>query len=352
MSVRSFAVFEDLPATPVKATETATTLATKGGVATLGLSVRSALQENVPRLDRTLSLPVTEKENIHPVTGLSSSQPLTKKRKMSVSSENGAPCVLATKMLAIAEPSKAKRPELKQRKASSGPIREKGRAKATGLTRSKSTADGRRVFGSSANTVGAPSGSAPVLAAAAKPRKLSRSFSQPSVLARSSSKLLESVPEHDDFSTLYEMDDEVNQAVINSRCRDLTVLPLADVSVAYLQSGGSSAHVVDENDTEVRRVKEKKSFESRMRDFTPSSSYSSIPSASSASSVHSPSSTQQDDGFTVYEDEAPSSPKSTSIESKSTEAVKSPAALSTPERRGLYSLFTFSSPVGSPERFQ
>ena len=256
MSVRSFAVFEDLPATPVKATETMVTQASKGGVAPLGLSIRSALQENVPRLDRTLSAPVTEKENIHPVTGLPSSQPLSKKRKMSVSSENGMPCVLATKMLAIAEPSKAKRPEIKQRKASTVSIREKGRSKATGLTRSKSSADGRRIFGSSANTVDASSGSAPVLAAAAKPRKLSRSFSQPSVLARSSSMKLESVPEHGDFDTLYEMDDEVNQAVINSRCRDLTVTPLADLSVAYLQSGASSAHVLDENDAEVRTVKE------------------------------------------------------------------------------------------------
>lgn len=90
-----------------------------------------------------------------------------------------------------------------------------------------------------------------------------------------------------------------------------------------------------------------------MRDFvTPSSSYSSMTTASSSSSLHSLPSTQHDSGFTVYNDEAPNSPKSVSIEAKPFEVVKSPAALSTPERKNLYSLFTFSSPVQSPERFQ
>jgi len=144
---------------------------------------------------------------------------------------------------------------------------------------------------------------------------------------------------------------EINQADINSRCRDLTVLPLADVSVAYLQSAASATRVVDVNDAEVRIVKEK-SFESGMRDFfSPSSSYSSIPSASSSSSLQSPSSTQQDSGFTVYNDEAPSSPKSDSVMGQPID-VKSPAALSTPERMQLYSLFTFTSPSQSPERVQ
>lgn len=257
MSVRSFAVFEDLPSTPVKSEGMA--LATKAGVAPLGLSVRPSFQENVPRIERCLGSPVTEKENIHPVTGLpTSSQHINKKRKMSASSENGAPCVLATKVLAVAEPlSKVKRPELKQRKASMGSI---GRAKGktTGLARSKSTTDGHRIFGSSSNVVDAPSGSGPILATVAKPRKLSRSLSQPSVLSRGPTLVLASVPEDEDLDNVNEVD-EINQAVINSRCRDLTVLPLADVSVAYLQSGASATRDVDVND-EVRIVKEVRIF--------------------------------------------------------------------------------------------
>ena len=67
--------------------------------------------------------------------------------------------------------------------------------------------------------------------------------------------VLEPVPEDGDFDVIHEMD-EVNQAVIDSRCRDLTVLPLADLSVAYLQSTASTTRTMDENDVEVRTVKE------------------------------------------------------------------------------------------------
>lgn len=232
MSVRSFSVFQDSPAEDIKSTLSQTLSTPPTTTSALAASLDTAIV--APDCDRVLS-PTLEKENIHPVTG--SAAQASKKRKMSTS-ELG---VLATKAVAVAGGSsgsgKAKRPELKQRKSSSSSV---GKAKGKGLTRSKS------ILGTSSENVVSP------------PAGIPRRPTMP--LSRSSSQLLATLPEEALMAPIPELPSPVvEQALIDSRCYELTVLPLADVSTAYLQSSPSEAKIVEETQTvdlEIRSVSE------------------------------------------------------------------------------------------------
>lgn len=61
-------------------------------------------------------------------------------------------------------------------------------------------------------------------------------------LARAPS--LDAIPEHSDYAA-------VEQALIDARCRDLTVSPLADVSEAYLQTKDKSRSASPEREISV-----------------------------------------------------------------------------------------------------
>ena len=226
MSTRSFAVFQDTPSDESKQKPSA-------AVAENPLSPMTSSQENM-RSTETILSPTMEKENLDPVTGLAV-QPSTtgKKRKMSESSS-----ILATKAISIPASSSSKVSkgrELKRKSSTSSAVGKKGK---NGL--SKKGSEGRVVLGCTEN-----GSSSHVAAGSRRPRALSR---QPTTI-------LGSVPEEaheeaDDIST-------VEQALINSRCYDLTVKPLADVSDAYLQSS-EKPEVKDEDEDllEIRMVKE------------------------------------------------------------------------------------------------
>ena len=96
--------------------------------------------------------------------------------------------------------------------------------------------EGRRVLGSAANTV-SQTGSRRVA---------------PTSLSRSVSISLDVIPEDEQSDAIAASD--LNQAMIDSKCRDLTVLPLADVSQAYVE--GSSKDDDEKDDVEFRTVKE------------------------------------------------------------------------------------------------
>lgn len=222
MSTRAFAVFQDSPSedTTPKLSATSATDSSSSQVS----------QEHV-RSTETILSPTLEKENLHPVTGLAAPPPnLSKKRKMS---ELGS--VLATKVLAPTTSKPSKSRELKRRASTSS---------ASGKSKGKSPLDrkateGRIPLGSTEN------GSS---SAQPAPRRPSRALSRQPTL------VLGTVPEEPQEST-EGLPQVVKQALIDSRCYELTVKPLADVSTAYLQS--SDKHEVDDgNLTEYRVVKE------------------------------------------------------------------------------------------------
>lgn len=223
MSTRAFAVFQDSPTEDTTPKPSATS-------ATDSTASSQAFQEHV-RSTETILSPTLEKENLHPVTGLAAPPPnLSKKRKMS---ELGS--VLATKVLAPTTSKPSKSRELKRRASTSS---------ASGKSKAKSPLDrkaseGRIPLGSTEN------GSS---SAQPAPRRPSRALSRQPTL------VLGTVPEEPQEST-EGLPQAVKQALIDSRCYELTVKPLADVSTAYLQS--SDKHEVDdENLTEYRVVKE------------------------------------------------------------------------------------------------
>ncbi|KAJ3491328.1 hypothetical protein NLJ89_g11349 [Agrocybe chaxingu] len=118
--------------------------------------------------------------------------------------------------------------------------------------------------------------------------------------------------------------ERLSQAEIDSRCYDLTVKPLADVSEAYEQVDvfnglPSSSSGVSETRAKFRTVKAS-SAEPEIRD------YFAEPSQALFSS------------------------STTSRRRAMSEDIAEPRAFSTPERKQIYAAFTFSSPSGSSTR--
>ena len=193
MSLRAFSVFIDSP-------ERSTSSSTKRDASVL--SVLSPLPTSSNNAAEQILSPTNEKENIHPVTGLASSFQPNKKRK-TISS------VLSVKEQIVPEEpksSKSKRTELSRKRSAS--------ASSSGKSKSKSSKD-RKVLGTSTNSLSS---------ASSRPRTLKPSATMPT--------LLDSVAEERSF----EVAEAIIQTEVNSRCYDLTVSPLADVSEAYLGS--------------------------------------------------------------------------------------------------------------------
>lgn len=220
MSTRKFTVFQDAPTEqphvpPKRQSSTAV-------LGSLPLS-----QENV----QTSIRPLPEKENIDPVTGLTASAPQTgKKRKIA---DSGG--VLATKSICVTAGSSAKekkRTELKRRATSSTIGKAKGRAassKVKGTEEKKAASDNNQ-------NQQAPAGNGL--------RLLSRSITV-------STSTLGAIPE-DETDDDPEMAAFIRQALIDSKCYDLTVLPLANVTGAYVQSSTED----EAKDKVMRTVKE------------------------------------------------------------------------------------------------
>ncbi|CAK5274636.1 unnamed protein product [Mycena citricolor] len=105
-------------------------------------------------------------------------------------------------------------------------------------------------------------------------------------------------------------------ADIASRCYELTVVPLADVTEAYDAAFGSDAPPTSEERAKFRKAT---SAEPEIRDY-----FSSSHSSGSLARVTPPASS----------------------------AGQDPVVFSTPERRHIYSAFTFTTPSPSAERFR
>ncbi|TDL22805.1 hypothetical protein BD410DRAFT_839499 [Rickenella mellea] len=350
MSVRSFAVFQDTPV------DTPPLLSPKP----LSSSSRQTLGSIVTALNNadggsSLLSPTIEKENVHPVTGLvpTTASQANKKRKTSTST------VLATKLhapITITEESslgKGKRPEMKTRRStSSSAASSAGKTKASGSSGKKASGSKdkeRRVLGQSSSD----NSSAGHFNTMPRTRAASR-------------RALAAVAETEEAT--------VAQAHIDSRCYELTVLPLADVSTAYLQtSEGKSPAPTEKDATEAVTPKET-DFEARMKDYFSAAKAASSPTTPSAVNATSAPTTPKpvDDhfpGFTVFCDVSLSLPESATPatepvvrETNGSEAVLqqqqqneenngdgedegTTPQLSTPERKSLYTAFTFSSPV-------
>ncbi|KIJ59373.1 hypothetical protein HYDPIDRAFT_162479 [Hydnomerulius pinastri MD-312] len=254
MSVRSFTVFQDTPTEIPQIHNDCDESA-----------VKASATEAVATLLSTLA--AIEKENLHPVTGeragpASASE--TKKRK------TGA---LATKILVV--PSSKKQKELKpESKKSRKPLSSSGKPKSS---------DGRKSSSKGSRSSRKASPLPPV-------DEEQESQREPARLT-------------------------ITQANIDSRCYELTVSPLADVSEAYEATPAESQEPETHTDKE-------QSVEPEIRDyFSPTLVEKPLASTDDKQCNTDESSRQHND-------------------------------FSTPERKRIYSAFTFSSPSPTSERFK
>ncbi|OAX42427.1 hypothetical protein K503DRAFT_710579 [Rhizopogon vinicolor AM-OR11-026] len=258
MSVRSFTVFQDTTTEIQKINHTSDA----NVVITTDTDATATLLS---------TLAAIEKENLHPVTGeraaLASSN-ASKKRKTAV---------LVTKVLAPL-PSSKKQKDLKSES-------KKSRKSSTG--NGKKADDGRK-----------------------KGARGSRSTRKASPLPRvdEEQEALTATPTQRHPTRL-----TIPQSKIDSRCYELTVSPLADVSEAY--------DTATETSDQESIFDKEQSTEPEIRDyFSPVLSHASLPSEQT--------------------NVTPLAPKAPNTE------------FSTPERKRIYSAFTFSSPSPSSERFR
>ncbi|KAH7878427.1 uncharacterized protein C8R40DRAFT_1167165 [Lentinula edodes] len=259
MSSRSFTVFVDTPASEETETKPKPTTNTR---------LSRSLSESSLSLGLS-PIYTTDKENLDPLTGerVGSSTALGKKRKGSIS-------VLAVKPPLEVKLSKGKdvsaseaQPEAKKRKSSvSSSLSSKSKSKKE----LKAPGSGKKS-------------------------------------AKRSSRRASPMPKLDEEVESDKEQTRVNQALINSKCYDLTVKPLADVSEAYEMEGDYT------EEREVFQFVKEPSADPEIRDYFPSSSLSS----------------------------------STTLRGSSPAELKT---FSTPERKQIYSAFTFTSPSPTSER--
>ncbi|KAG6840219.1 hypothetical protein C0991_008080 [Blastosporella zonata] len=184
MSLRAFTVFQDTPTEIAKPKATAASAVTSPTLSSKPLNINYAT-----------TLTTAEKENMHPLTGerAGPSTNNTKKRKTSV---------LATKMHAPLTSKKQKESNESKESTDSNPDLKKRKSSATSTSKAKAGAkkDGK------------------VLA-----RKV----------AKKPSRRVSPLPKVDEEADAERERDRITQADIDSRCYELTVKPLADVSQAY-----------------------------------------------------------------------------------------------------------------------
>ncbi|RDB30664.1 hypothetical protein Hypma_005789 [Hypsizygus marmoreus] len=266
MSLRTFTVFQDVPSSDAAKSTTATATA----------PTTSPVLSSKPIVINHATTPTTaEKENVDPVTGerAGPSNNNSKKRKTSV---------LVTKVhmplgMKKQKESEELNPEPKKRKASS-----------TSAAKGKATVkkDGKAT-GSSRKTTKKPS------------RRLSP------------------MPKVDEEVEAGRERERLSQAQIDSRCYELTVTPLADVSQAYEECPRIVQTPADDDNVKFQPVKAS-SVEPEIRDYF-------------------------------------SSPPQSAALPRSSTTLPMPSldsrTFSTPERKKIYAAFTFTSPSPTSERF-
>ncbi|KAF8068707.1 hypothetical protein FPV67DRAFT_1448596 [Lyophyllum atratum] len=266
MSLRTFTVFQDVPSTD----------SSKAKTPTISTITSATLSSKPININNATAPTTAEKENVHPLTGerAGPSNNNTKKRKTSVlATKVHAP--LGTKKQKESKELKESNPDAKKRKSSST---------STAKPKLGVKKDGKTAT-SSRKSVKKPS------------RRVSP------------------LPKVDEEAEAGREQERITQAEIDSRCYELTVQPLADLSQAYDQGSSFETPSVDDDKVKFRSVKES-SLEPEIRDyFTSPPQSSALPSGSEAAPTL--------DG----------------------------RAFSTPERKQIYAAFTFTSPSPSSERF-
>ncbi|KXN86509.1 hypothetical protein AN958_09981 [Leucoagaricus sp. SymC.cos] len=270
MASRSFTVFQDVPSS----TEAVKVKPVSSNV----MATRSSARfNNTPHVSSPLNdITPTDKENVDPITGERAiTTTISQKRKTNaLSTKPSAP--LAAKKVKSMKGTKDAQPQLKKRKAAPEAEKAKGTVKKDGKAATSSRKGSKRV-------------------------------------ARKVSKL----PRLEEETNKGQEPESITQTSIDSRCYELTVQPLADVSQAY--EAMESAEKVSTSPTSKAKFRKDPSAEPEIQDFFPSSqTLASLPSTSTA--------------------RAPSEP----VESRK---------FSTPERKQIYAAFTFSSPSPTSERF-
>ncbi|GLB45223.1 hypothetical protein LshimejAT787_2001280 [Lyophyllum shimeji] len=265
MSLRTFTVFQDVPSAD----------SSKAGPANTLNATSPVLASKPVNTNHATTLTTAEKENVHPLTGerAGPSNNNTKKRKTSVLATKVHAPLSAKKQKESKEDSTESNPEAKKRKSST----------STSKAKSGGKKDGK----------------------AASSRKSTKR----------STRRVSPMPKVDEEAEAER--ERITQAEIDSRCYELTVKPLADLSQAYEQGSSLETPAVEEDKVKFRSVKES-SLEPEIRDY-----FSSPPPQSSA--------------LPAGSDAAPP-------------AVEGPA-FSTPERKRIYAAFTFTSPSPTSERF-
>ena len=219
MSTRAFTVYRDEPSVVnARAKQSASRPLGKSNSASAGVGSSRGVG------DTTVASSIQEKENVNPLTGLSLSSANTKNGKKRKASESST--VLATKVLAAApDPvQKPARVPLKRRSSVQlAPAKPKVKRDA------------------SKKKEGSVGGQAPSLS-----------------ISRSSSKgYLEVIKEEPSSpESPKSKSSKLTQSQIDTRCYDLTVSPLADVSDAFIQSPDSKKKEKEEDLVEYRMVKD------------------------------------------------------------------------------------------------
>ncbi|TCD66574.1 hypothetical protein EIP91_001242 [Steccherinum ochraceum] len=236
----------------------------------------------------------SDKENVDPLTGQHPSieDQLAKKRKTNV---------LVAKLV-VTSKAKAPQPDQKKRKVLT--------ANTTSNTRSRGEKKERKALGS----------------------KKSRNTSASRVRGV---KELPKVEEEEDVvevaaPQVVEVSKPISQACADSRCYELTVLPLADVSEAYSPSSSIEEELIAAGE-KLKAASISKQIPADLPEARAPSPAASIP-----------------DATTTF-----SAVAASSVENGADAAVNSAEILdfSTPERKRIYSAFTFSSPSPAGERY-
>ncbi|EAU89343.1 hypothetical protein CC1G_03608 [Coprinopsis cinerea okayama7 len=279
MTGRSFTVFQDAPSS-----SEASTSGTKVARAASGI----LLTRSGSRLNVTTALDVkaaTDKENYNPLTGerAAAAGAADKKRKTVLATKAHVPPAATTTKKQRAD--KVAQPEPKKRRTTATT------KKSTTTKSSSSKKDAKSTSSTRKSKRSTPSRRVPPM---------------PKVV------------EEETGSEPKDQTQDLKQAAIDSRCYELTVKPLADVSDAY--EVPASTELVGEPKGAFRIIKEP-SVEPELRDyFSPTHTSSSLGATQLGRFVE--------------------------------EESKTSVVFSTPERKKIYSAFTFSSPSPSAKRFR
>ncbi|KAF5334635.1 hypothetical protein D9611_011974 [Ephemerocybe angulata] len=292
MATRTFTVFQDTPSS----SDSTSRAASKPVRASSRILSRSAStsKSNLPAASENAV--AIDKENLNPLTGLRASTTALngeKKRKTTV---------LATKAHATTVGKKALKP---QASIVAEPDTKK-RKTATGALKSKPATTSKKES----------SVLKPTASSARKSKRTSPSSRKPPVLP----KVVEETTTGISDSVIQVQ--ELSQAAIDSRCYDLTVTPLADVSEAY-EASVFSGKTLRKSDESLFRIVKEASAEPELRDY-----------------------------FTLDTFTTLASSRRTLISEEPEEKKSTATTFSTPERAKLYASFTFSSPSPSSKRFR